>query len=44
LFAWESVETGAWQDPEFIRASENGGRPIQISEGNNEDVRLVVIP
>ena len=44
LFAWESVETGAWQDPDFIRASENGGRSIQISEGSNEDVRLVVIP
>ena len=44
LFAWESVETGAWQDPDFIRATESGGRSIQISEGSNEDVRLVVIP
>jgi hypothetical protein len=44
LFAWENVETGAWLNPDFIRASENGGRSIQISEGSTEDVRLMVIP
>jgi protocatechuate 3,4-dioxygenase beta subunit len=44
LFAWENVETGAWQAPEFIQAYENAGRAIRINEGSNESLQLPVIP
>jgi protocatechuate 3,4-dioxygenase beta subunit len=44
LFAWESVEAGAWHDPEFIRLHENRGRPVRLSEGMDENVQVSVIP
>jgi hypothetical protein len=44
LFAWEDVETGAWQDPDFMRAYENRGSPVQIREGASENLQLTVIP
>ena len=44
LFAWESVEPGAWQDPAFIAAYESAGRTIQIYEGTSENLQLPVIP
>jgi len=44
LFAWENVETGAWQDPDFIQGYEGAGRRIRISEGSNENFQLPVIP
>jgi hypothetical protein len=44
LFSWDNVETGAWQDPDFIRLYEGRGKRIQIGEGNDENVELAVIP
>ena len=44
LFAWEDVESGAWQDPAFIGPFENAGKPIHIDEGTSESVQLQVIP
>jgi len=44
LFAWEEVETGAWRDPEFIRAYENRGKSVQVNPGSGESVQLTVIP
>jgi hypothetical protein len=44
LFAWENVENDAWQDPNFIQAYENIGRPIRINEGSTENLQLPVIP
>jgi hypothetical protein len=35
LFAWESVEPGAWQDPDFMRPFESRGVPVQIKEGTS---------
>jgi protocatechuate 3,4-dioxygenase beta subunit len=43
LFAWDNVELGAWQDPAFIGAYENAGRPIHIYEGTSENLQLTVI-
>lgn len=43
LFAWDDVETGAWQDPEFIRAFESKGVPVRLAGKSNEDVQLNVI-
>jgi hypothetical protein len=44
MFAWENVESGAWQDPAFVGAYENAGRPIHIYEGSSENLQLHVIP
>jgi 5-hydroxyisourate hydrolase-like protein (transthyretin family) len=43
LFAWDDVETGAWQNAEFIREHESKGRAVRISEKSKEDVQLNVI-
>ncbi len=44
LFAWEAVENGVWQDPEFIRNFEDRGKPVHISEGARELADVRVIP
>ena len=44
LFAWENVEPGAWQAPEFIQMFESAGQRIRISEGSNETIQVTVIP
>jgi protocatechuate 3,4-dioxygenase beta subunit len=44
LFSWEDVETGAWQDPDFIRAVEGRGKSIRINDGSttsNNDLRVI---
>jgi hypothetical protein len=42
-FAWESVEDGAWQDPDFIRQYDSQGKSVLIRDGNDETVQLTVI-
>jgi hypothetical protein len=44
LFAWERVEEGAWQDPEFIRLFEDSGSPVRIEENRRttEDAKLIL--
>jgi hypothetical protein len=44
VFAWERVEEGAWQDPQFIRLFENEGSPVRIDEGSRVNVDTRVIP
>jgi Carboxypeptidase regulatory-like domain len=44
MFAWEDVETGAWQDADFIRGYENRGTRVQVKEGVDENIQLTVIP
>jgi len=44
VFAWESVETGAWQDPDFLRIHEERGKPVHIAEGGREMSEVRVIP
>jgi protocatechuate 3,4-dioxygenase beta subunit len=43
LFAWEVVEAGAWQDPDFLRIYEERGKVVRITEGSREttDIRLI---
>jgi hypothetical protein len=43
-FAWEDVETGAWQDPDFIRPYEERGKPIRVSENGQANIELRLIP
>jgi hypothetical protein len=43
VFAWEEVETGAWQDPDFIRNFENRGKPVRIDEDSTSNIELRAI-
>lgn len=43
LFAWDDIETGAWQDAGFMRPYESRGRPIRVSAGGKEEAQLSVI-
>jgi hypothetical protein len=43
LFAWNDVETGAWQNPEFLRPFETRGRRIQVSGTNRTEVQIPLI-
>jgi hypothetical protein len=44
VFAWEDVETGAWQDPDFIRQFEDRGKALRINESGTSNIELKVIP
>lgn len=43
-FAWDDVISGAWSDPQFMRAYEERGTAVRIAEGDKRDIRLPVIP
>jgi hypothetical protein len=42
VFAWNSVPSGAWTDPEFIRSFENAGKPITFSDGSTQQIQVTV--
>lgn len=44
VFAWEAVETGAWEDPDFLRSFEARGKSLSILEGTRQTVQLNAIP
>jgi hypothetical protein len=44
VFAWESVADRAWQDPGFMRAYEETGKPVRISENARQSVDITSIP
>jgi len=44
LFAWEDIEPGAYQDPEFLAPFENQGESVTIREGSRENRQLKLIP
>ena len=44
LFAWEDVEQGAWQDPEFTRLYQEYGKAYRLAEGARTTADLRVIP
>lgn len=35
LLAWENIETGAWQDPEFLARFETSGKSLTIKENDS---------
>ncbi len=43
LFAWEEVELGAYQDPDFLRPYEERGKPVQVEEGSRINFQLELI-
>ena len=44
VFAWELVEFGAWQDPQFIKLYENRGTSVRVNAGGRQSVDTVLIP
>jgi protocatechuate 3,4-dioxygenase beta subunit len=44
LFAWEAIDFGAYQDPEFLKAYEDQGKTIQLGSGEHSSPELKVIP
>ena len=44
LFAWEEIETMAWQDPEFIKPFEPKSKAVTVRERSRETVEVKVIP
>jgi protocatechuate 3,4-dioxygenase beta subunit len=44
LFSWEEVESGAWEDPEFVKPFEEKGGAITLQIGDQKMLNLVTIP
>jgi Carboxypeptidase regulatory-like domain len=44
LFAWETVEHGAYMDPDFLRPYKDRGKPIHVDEGSKLNSQLELIP
>ena len=43
LFAWEDLEPGAYNDPDFLRKYEALATPVQISESSTSTVEVKVL-
>jgi hypothetical protein len=44
VYAWESVENGAWTDPDFLRNYQSSGVSVHVSEGGLAAVDARLIP
>jgi len=44
LFAWDTVEEDAWEDPEFLNPLEELGKPVRASPNGRESVSLMLLP
>ena len=44
IYAWESVETGAWTDPDFMRNYQNNGTAVHVGEGGQATTNVRLIP
>ena len=44
LFAFGSVDAGAWMDPQFMKPLESRGKAVTVREGSSEAVELRLIP
>ena len=43
LFSWEEVESGAWEDPEFLKPFEKKGQSVSVQDDDQKSVNLVAI-
>ena len=43
LFSWEEAESGAWEDPEFLKPFEGKGEKITLQEGDQKTLNLTAI-
>jgi hypothetical protein len=44
VFAWELVQEGAWQDPDFMRLYEDLGTPVRVTEETRRKFDISLIP
>lgn len=44
LFAWEQIEMGAYQDPEFLKPFDSKGESVSIKQKSQETRQLKAIP
>jgi hypothetical protein len=44
IYAWEDIEAGAYQDPDFMKPHESEGQSVSIKERSHETFQLKVIP
>jgi hypothetical protein len=44
IYAWEDIENGAYQDPDFVKPHESDGQSVSIKEHAHESVQLKAIP
>jgi hypothetical protein len=44
LFAWETVEEGAYLSPDFLRSYEERGQAVHVEEGSHLAPQLQLIP
>jgi hypothetical protein len=44
LFAWESIETNSWHDPEVLKGFERDARPVRVRESASETIDARLIP
>ncbi|MGD0301711.1 MAG: hypothetical protein ABSE86_31935, partial [Bryobacteraceae bacterium] len=44
IYAWEDLEQGAEQDPDFMKPHESDGEKVSIKERAHETVQLKLIP
>jgi hypothetical protein len=43
LFSWEEAESGAWEDPEFLKPFEQKGEKISLQDGDQKTLSLTAI-
>jgi len=43
LFSWEDAESGAWEDPEFLKPFEEKGEAVSLKEGDQKTINLTAI-
>lgn len=44
IYAWEDIEEGAQEDPDFMKPHESDGQSVSVKERAHENVQLKVIP
>lgn len=44
LFAWDGIQEGEWQDPDFLKAYEDKGMSLSVSDEAMQAVELQLIP
>ena len=44
LLAWEDIETGAYQDPEFLKKYESKAESLSLKESGRRTLQVKVIP
>jgi hypothetical protein len=44
IYAWEDIENGAEQDPDFMKPHQSDGQTLHIKERSHETVQLKAIP